>query len=70
MRPLWSTTSPANSARITSTHSSSRALRSALAGQRSPVMCSFEASPLPSATQSRPGNIWQSEAAACATIAG
>ena len=55
---------------MTSTHSSSRALRSALEGHRSPVMCSFEASPVPSATQSRRGNIWHSDAAACATIAG
>ena len=40
--PSWSTTSPANSARMTSTHSRSRALRIALRGHGSPVMCSLE----------------------------
>ena len=69
-RPSWSTTSPANSARMTSTHSISRAVRSAFEGHRAPVMCSFEASPVPSATHRRPGNIWHSEAAAWAMIAG
>ena len=33
-------------------------------------MCSFDASPLPSATQKRPGNMAPSVAIACATIAG
>ena len=41
--------SPARRERMISTHSSSRALRSGLDGQRSPVMCSFDASPVPSA---------------------
>ena len=68
--PSCETSSPANSARITSTHSRSRALRSALSGQASPVMCSLDASPVPSATHSRPGNISHSVAAAWATIAG
>src|SRR4029453_16317355 len=44
--------------------------RSALGGQRSPVMCSLEASPLPRASQKRPGNISLRVAAAWATIAG
>ena len=68
--PSWSTTSPANSARMTSTHSRSRALRVSLSGHGAPVMCSFENSPVPSATDSRPGNSSASVAAACATIAG
>jgi hypothetical protein len=68
--PSWVTSSPASNARITSTHSRSRASRTSLSGQESPVMCSFIASPLPSATQNRPGNIAPSVAAACATIAG
>ena len=69
-RPSWSTTSPANSARITSTHSSRRASRTFLSGQRAPVMCSLENSPVPSATCNRPGNISVSVAAAWAMIAG
>jgi hypothetical protein len=68
--PWWLTTSPANSARITSTHSRSRAVRTALAGHGSPVMCSLENSPVPSAIDSRPGNSSASVAAACAMIAG
>ena len=55
---------------MTSTHSRNRASRSSLRGQASPVMCSFEFSPLPRATQKRPGNIAPSVAIACATIAG
>ena len=39
------------------THSSSRRVRSSLAGHPSPVTCSLLASPLPSATQNRPGNM-------------
>ena len=57
MRPWWVTSSPANSARMTSTHSSRRALRSGFGGQRSPVTCSLDASPVPSAAHSRRGNI-------------
>ncbi len=53
-----------------STHSPRRALRTDFTGQSSPVICSFIASPLPSATQNRSGNIWASVAAACAMIAG
>lgn len=68
--PRWLTHSPAKSARITSTDSRSRALRSDLVGHRWPVMCSLTAWPLPSASQNRPGNISASVAAACATIAG
>jgi hypothetical protein len=68
--PSWSTTSPANSARITSTHSRSLAARTRLGGHGAPVMCSLENSPVPSATHSRPGNSSHSVAAACATIAG
>ena len=64
------TSSPAKSARITSTHSARRAVRVALSGHRAPVMCSFDASPVPRATQRRPGNISSSEATAWATIAG
>ena len=55
---------------MTSTHSRSRALRSGFGGQRSPVMCSFDASPEPRHTQSRPGNISASVAIAWAMIAG
>ena len=69
-RPSWLTSSPASSARMTSTHSRRRASRTSLRGQPSPVMCSFEASPVPSATQNRPGNIAPSVAIAWATIAG
>src|SRR4051794_35538259 len=69
-RPSWVTSSPASSARMTSTHSRSRASRSAFRGQPCPVMCSLDASPLPRATQNRPGNIAPSVATAWATIAG
>ena len=55
---------------MTSTHSRSRALRIRLSGHGAPVMCSLENSPVPSATDSRPGNSSASVAAACATIAG
>ena len=68
--PSWETVSPAKSARMMSTHSRRRALRVALSGHGSPVMCSFDASPVPSATHSRPGNISPRVAAAWATIAG
>jgi hypothetical protein len=53
-----------------STPSRRRALRSALRGQRWPVIPSFSSSPLPGAIQKRPGNISASVAAACAMIAG
>ena len=69
-RPSWSTTSPANSARMTSTHSRRRALRTRLSGHGAPVMCSLENSPVPSATDNRRGNSSASVAAAWATIAG
>ena len=68
--PSWFTTSPANSARMTSTHSRSRALRTFLSGHGAPVMCSLENSPVPSASARRPGNSSASVAAAWATIAG
>ena len=55
---------------MTSTHSRSRCVRTSLRGHPSPVMCSFEASPVPSATQKRSGNIAVRVAAAWATIAG
>ena len=45
-------------------------MRSAFGGQPSPVMCSLEASPVPSAIHSRSGNISHSVAAAWAMIAG
>ena len=54
-----------SSARMTSTHSSRRASRVALSGQRSPVTCSLIASPEPRAAQNRPGNsrpAWRSPA--------
>ena len=41
-----------------------------LARPAGPVMCSFAASPVPSATQKRPWNMAASVAIACATIAG
>ena len=55
---------------MTSTHSSSRCVRTSLRGQPSPVMCSLLASPLPRATQNRPGNIWPSVAIRWAWTAG
>ncbi len=70
-RPRWETSSPRHSARITSTHSRSRAIRTSLVGHGSPVTCSLSASPLPSATQGRrPGNIAASVANAWAEITG
>ena len=68
--PSCDTRSPARRRRMMSTLSSSRALRSSLDGQGSPVTCSFIASPLPSAAQNRPGNISSSVAIACAMITG
>ena len=65
------TSSPRHSARMTSTHSLSRAIRTSLVGHGSPVTCSFRASPLPSATQGkRPGNIAATVAIACAEMTG
>ena len=55
---------------MTSTHSRSRALRTSLRGQPSPVMCSLLASPVPSAAQNRPGYIAARVPMACAMIAG
>jgi hypothetical protein len=69
-RPSWVTSAPASSARITSTHSRSRALRTSLRGQASPVMCSLLYSPVPSAAQKRPGYIVASVLMAWAVIAG
>ncbi len=69
-RPSVLTSSPRRRARITPTHSSRRALRSGFGGQRSPVMCSLDASPVPSATVSRPGNSSPRVATAWATMAG
>ncbi len=69
-RPRWVTSSPRSSARITSTHSRSRAVRVVLSGQPSPVMCSLLASPVPRAVQNRPGNIAPNVPMACAMIAG
>ena len=45
-------------------------MRTSLRGQTSPVMCSLDASPVPSAVQNRPGYIADSVAIACAMIAG
>ena len=53
-----------------STDSSSRATRSDFGGQAAPVIVSCIASPLPSAAQYRPGNIWASVATWCANTAG
>ena len=69
-RPSWLTSSPASRARMMSTHSRSRALRCSLRGQRSPVMCSLEFSPVPRATQNRPSYIALRLATAWAMIAG
>src|SRR3954447_26538735 len=68
--PSWLTSSPASSARMTSTHSRSRASRTSLRGQRPPVMCSLLNSPEPSAAQNRPGYMAPSVPIACATTAG
>jgi hypothetical protein len=64
------TVSPAHRARITSTDSLSRAFRSGLGGHAAPVTCSFRASPLPAASQNRPGYMSARVAAAWATTAG
>ena len=69
-RPVWLTTSPSSSRRITSTHSSRRATRSSFDGQRSPVIDSFMASPLASAVQNLPGNMVARVPIFCATTAG
>jgi hypothetical protein len=53
-----------------STHSRRRAARTSLRGQRSPVMCSLLASPVPSAAQNRSGYISVSVEIAWAMIAG
>src|SRR3954449_10509530 len=42
----------------------------AAGGQRSPRMCSFRFSPLPTPRKKRPSSISDAVAAACATIAG
>ena len=55
---------------MTSAHSRRRAFLVGLVGHRSPVMCSFEASPEPRQTQSRPGNISVRVAMAWASTAG
>ena len=68
--PWWLTSSPASSARMTSTHSRRRASRSGFAGHPVPVMCSLLASPLPRAAQKRPGYMAASVPIACAMIAG
>jgi hypothetical protein len=69
--PRWLTSSPRHSARITSTHSRSRAIRTSLGGQGSPVTCSLSASPLPTATHGkRPGNIAPRVAMAWAEMTG
>ena len=55
---------------MTSTHSRRRWLRISFRGHGSPVMCSFDASPVPSATHRRPGNMVLRVAEAWATMAG
>ena len=70
IRPWWLTSSPASRARITSTHSRSRALRSSFRGHPWPVMCSLDASPVPRATQNRPSYIASRVEMAWAMIAG
>ena len=45
-------------------------LRIPLDGQRSPRMCSFSASPMPTPRKNRPGIIEATVAAACAMTAG
>ena len=69
--PSWVTSAPRHSARMMSTHSASRCMRSGFVGQASPVTCSLSASPLPSATHgSRPGNMAATVPIACAEITG
>ncbi len=69
--PWCVTSSPAQSARMTSAHSRSRSIRTALTGQAAPVTCSFRAWPLPSATHGkRPGNIAATVAIAWAEMTG
>ena len=68
--PRCQTSSPAHSARMIATASARRALRRALSGQGWPVMASLIASPLPTASQKRPGYICASVAAAWAMTAG
>ena len=52
------------------TDSTRRAFLASFRGHPSPVMCSFEASPDPNATQKRPSYMADSVDAACAMIAG
>ena len=52
------------------TASSSISSRSSWLGQRSPRMCSFRFSPVPTPRKNRPGMSAALVAAACATIAG
>ena len=69
-RPSRVTSLPSWSSRMICTDSSRRCCRVALSGQASPVTCSFMYSPLPGASQNRPGNMSASVAEACAMMAG
>ncbi len=55
---------------MTSMHSRRRASRAFFGSHLSPVTCSFMASPLPKATQNRPGNMAPRVPMACAMITG
>jgi hypothetical protein len=61
---------PRHNVRITSTASSSISSRVSAGGQRSPMMCSFSASPLPTPSWKRPSSRIEAVAAACAITAG
>jgi hypothetical protein len=66
----YDTISPAHNRRMAIAASCRRSLRTSFDGHGSPVMCSFENRPLPSATQNRPGYMSPIVAAACAITAG
>ena len=70
-RPSWVTSSPASRARMIADALTQPGVADRpCAATALPVMCSLEASPLPSATHSRPSNIVANVAMAWATIAG
>ena len=70
MLPAVRTTSPLKSFEMTSIASNIIALRMPISGHSPPRMCSLRASPAPSPSQKRPGNIAPSVAAAWAMTAG
>ena len=68
--PSCLTTFPLNSLLMTSMASNIIAERTPISGHSPPMTCSLSASPAPSPSQKRPGNMAPSVAAACAMTAG